>query len=212
MSLHDYLYQFLKQATGSEPLAGQLEKLFKRIDKDASDRDGAANGTGVSVEEFGAGPFHMTELTLDDLTVALTDEATVVAHGNHKLYDFPEGGILILGALSDLDLTKDAAGVNDTWDGDFALGTAAAAADTTLTGTEDDVLPSTATPQAVGGATTANGLSTSSEMSVHDGTTTAKDLYLNVLVDDADHDVGATATNLIFNGTIRVFWIDLGDF
>lgn len=47
---------------------------------------------------------------------------------------------------------------------------------------------------------------------VFDGTSTAKDLYINFLVDDADHDVTTTPCNLILNGTVKVYWLNLGDY
>lgn len=209
MTLHNNVTEMLGAALANRTLGKQVGDLIKRLDNVS---DGAANGTGVSVTEYGAGPIHFTKFTLTDLAVALTDVASTVAHGSHKLYDFPAGAILILGAVADLDVTKSSAGVNATWDGDFGLGTAAAAGDATLTTTEDDVIPTTATPQAVSGVTTANGQSTASENVVHDGTTTPKDLYLNVLVDDADHNVAGTACNLIFNGTVNVAWVLLGDY
>lgn len=209
MALHEQITHLFQSALSHRVAGQQVGDFVKRLD-DVS--DGAKNGTGVAVREYGSGPFHMTVLTLIDVEVALTDVAATVAHGSLKLYDFPAGAILIFSAVTDLDLTKDAAGVNATWDGDFGLGTAAAAGDASLTSTEDDILPTTATPQAVAGVTTANGQSTAAENVVHDGTTTPKDLYLNVLVDDADHDVASTPTSLIFNGTIRVAWLQMGDY
>lgn len=173
---------------------------------------GAANGTGVAATEYGNGVIHKTVLTLTDHAISLTDETSTIAYGGSKIYDLPEGAVLMLGALSDLAVTKSSAGVDDDWDGDFALGTAAADNDATLDGTEDDILPSTATPQASSGATTANGQSTGSEIAVHDGTSSADDVYLNVLVDDTDHNVDGTACDLIFNGTITLYWINLGNY
>ena len=60
---------------------------------------------------------------------------------------------------------------------------------------------------------TASGTSTSTECpKIFDGHTTAKDLYLNLLVDDADQDVTGTACDLIVNGSLIVVWAKLGDF
>lgn len=173
---------------------------------------GAKNGSTVAAAEYGVGMMHKTVLTLTDHVVALTDEAETIAYGGTKIYDFPEGAIMTVGCTADLDLTKSSAGVNDDWDGDFGLGTATAGNDDSLTNTEDDILPTTATPQASAGATTSTGQSAAAENVVFDGTSTAKDLYLNYLVDDADHNVGGTACNLIANGTITLFWINLGDY
>jgi hypothetical protein len=153
-----------------------------------------------------------TVITLTDHAIALTDEAGIVAYGGSKIYDFPEGLIMFVGAVTDIDLTKSSAGVNDDWDGDMGLGTVTAGNDATLSSTEQDLIPTTATPQASSGVTTADAQSTATEgLALHDGTATAVDVYLNFLVDDADHDVTSTACNLICNGTVTLTWISLGD-
>lgn len=168
--------------------------------------------TGLSVDEQGVGPLRRTVLRFTDVAFALTDEAGVVAYTGKKVYDFPEGAVLFLGAEADLALTKSSAGVNADWDGDFALGTVTASNNNSLASTEQDLIPTTATPQAAAGATTAKGVSTGTEAAkVLDGTGTAKDAYLNFLVDDADHDVTATPCNLIVNGTVTITWLAIGD-
>lgn len=172
---------------------------------------GAAAGTGVSVKETGFGDFKSSIFTFADVTLALTDVAGTIAYTSLKFYDFPVGYIYVISVCSDLAVTKSSAGVDADWNGDFAIGTAAAAADNGLTSTEVDLLPKTATPKAVSGVTTADGASTATEHAVHDGTTTAKDAYINILVDDADQDVTTTACNLILNGTIRINWVFMGD-
>lgn len=174
---------------------------------------GAAAGTGVVATENGVGRIHTTTLTLTNTPVVLVDEAGVVAYGGLKVYDLPEGAIQFLGAVTDLDLTLSAAGVNADWDGDVGLGTVTASNNNSLASTEQNILPTTATPQAVASATTANGQSTITEAGiVINGTTTAGDVYLNLLVDDADHDVTSTPTNILCNGTIKLVWVQLGDY
>lgn len=173
---------------------------------------GSPNLAGVTVVEEGHLNYHETLIRLTNVTVALTDEAGVVAYVGSKVYDFPAGAILFLGATAEIDITKSSAGVNANWDGDFGLGTVTASNNATLATTEQNFIPTTATAQAVNGKTVAEGVSTSTEAcKVHDGTATAIDLYLNVLVDDADHDVTGTACNFIYNGEIRLKWIHLGD-
>lgn len=171
---------------------------------------GAVAGLGVTATEYGEGTIHRTRINLVTVTVPLVDEAGVVAYGSLKIYDFPEGAILLLGAITDLDVTKSSAGVSDTWDGDIALGSVAAANDADLTGTEADIMAKSATPQATAGATTAN--SANAALTLLDGTTAAKDCFVNLLVDDADHDVTGTPCNLVLNGTITLVWIKLGDY
>lgn len=173
---------------------------------------GAAAGSGVTAAEYGDGVVHQTVLTLASTPVVLADEAGVVAYGGLKVYDFPAGAIFLLGAVADLALTKSSAGVNADWDGDFGLGTVTASNNATLSSTEQDLIPTTATPQASAGATTARGISTSTEAAkVLDGTATAKDAFLNILADDADHNVAGTACNIIATGTVKISWVNLGD-
>lgn len=168
--------------------------------------------TGLSVDEQGVGPLRRTVLRFKDVSFALTDAAGVVAYSGKKVYDFPEGAVLFLGAEADLALTKSSAGVNADWDGDFSVGTATASNNNTLSSTEANLIPSTATPQATDGATTAKGVSTSTEAAkILDGTSAALDAYLNFLVDDADHDVTGTPCNLVVNGTLTLLWINTGD-
>jgi hypothetical protein len=173
---------------------------------------GAAAGTGVVATEGGDGVVHQTTLTLTNTPVVMADEAGVVAYGGLKIYDMPAGAILMLGAVSDLDLTLSAGGINADWDGDVGIGTVTAGNDATLAGTEQNIIPTTATPQASGSATTANAQSTATENAVIDGTGTDPDVYLNFLVDDADHDVTGTPTNIVCNGTITLTWVNLGDY
>ena len=173
---------------------------------------GSPNGTGVAAEYAALGSVKKVVLRLTDHAVTMVDEAGVVAYGSSKIFDFDEGHIIFVAAIADLDLTLSAAGINATWDGDMGLGSAAAGNDGTLSSTEQDFIPTTATPQAVASVTTANGVSTATESGVfHDGSTTAKDMYLNLLVDDADHDVTSTPTNIIVNGTVEIYYYDLGD-
>lgn len=172
------------------------------------------NGTGVSldyVKELGGG-WRQARLRLVNTPVVMADNAGVVAYGSLKVMDMPEGLMAFAGAVMDLAITKSSAGVIDTWDGDIALGTTAADNSAALAATEQDLIPTTATPQAVAGATTGDAKSTSTEaFKLLDGTSAAKDVYLNVLVDDTDHDVTGTPCNLIMNGTITLHYMMLGD-
>lgn len=167
--------------------------------------------TGLSVVEMGDGAFHFTKLKFVDVAFALTDVAGVVAYSGKKVYDFPAGFIQIVGAVADLALTKSSAGVNADWDGDFGVGQVTASNNATLSSTEQDIIGTTATPQAVAGATTARG-SGPVQAALLDGHTTPIDLYLNFLVDDGDQDVTGTPCNLIVNGHLNVAWINMGDY
>lgn len=188
---------------------GLIRSLSQLYDYDGQ---GTVAGTGVSSTEYGIGAIRKTVFTFTNAQVTMVDEAGVVAYGGLKIYDMPAGAIMFHGCVSDLDLTLTAAGINADWDGDFGIGTVTASNNNSLATTEQNILPTTATPQASGSATTANGQSTATENAVVDGTSTAVDVYFNILVDDADHDITTTPTNIILNGTITLFWTNLGDY
>ena len=171
---------------------------------------GAPAGTGVTSGER-AGAVRQVAVTFDGATVTMADNAGVVAFGSLKFYDLPAGLIYILGCTASLTLTRTAAGINADFDGDFGIGTVAANNGATLATTEQNIIPTTATAQAVAGVATITGRSTATEIALYDGTATAVDVYLNILVDDADHDITTTPSNLTVSGTILLTYINLGD-
>lgn len=195
-----------------------FDRALKRLYDEADDQKrgittrkaAVTSVTGLTLADEGFGGLRKYTFTFDDVAVTMADEAGVVGYGGLKIMDFAAGAILVLGAVADLDLTKSSAGINDTWDGDFGVGTVTASNNATLASTEQNIIPTTATPQAVSGATTANGQSTG--VAFLDGTSTAVDVYLNFLVDDADHDITGTAANIIVNGTLTIWAINLGDY
>lgn len=174
----------------------------------AGAQGGTPNGKGVKVEASQVG-YTKTVLHFDDTPIPLVDEAGVVAYGSLKVFDMPVGLVLVASAVADLAVTKSSAGVIAAFDGDFGVGSAAAGNNNALAGTEQNIIPTTATPQAVAGATTAKGISTAALQL--DGTAGAVDVFLNFLVDDADHDVTTTPCNLILNGTLTLIWAIAGD-
>lgn len=169
-----------------------------------------ANGTGVALSVSAEGAVKRVRLTLTNTPVVLADNPGVVAYGSLKVLDFPEGYIQIMGLVANLALTKSSAGVNNDWDGDFGVGTVAADNGATLATNEQNLIASTSTPQAVAGATTAKGFSTTGG-AIFNGSSTPVDVFLNILVDDTDHDVTTTPCNIVVNGTIDVTYCLLGD-
>lgn len=169
---------------------------------------GAAAGSGVS-RRTGTG-LRTDIFTFKDVHMPMIDNAGVGAHAALKFCDMPEGIVDIEACVANLTLTKSAAGVNATWNGDFGVGSTAADNSATLATTEQNIIPTTATPAAVAGVTTAKGQQAATTIQL-DGHTTPVDLYLNILVDDADQDVTTTPTDIIVNGTIRVTYANAGD-
>ena len=176
---------------------------------------GAKNGATVSVVEQGDALLHKTIITRTATPVTITDDAEVAQFGGTgKLYDFPEGLILTLGAVVDGAVTLGTTGtITTTWAGGVALGTATATTGTTLTGTEADIMPevdvgaATASVAVVDAVSVATALTESGARWL-DGTATAKDLFLNLVVDDSATHTSGTGT---FTGTVTVTWLNLGD-
>ncbi|HUT62019.1 MAG TPA: hypothetical protein VNA25_29630 [Phycisphaerae bacterium] len=176
---------------------------------------GAVAGATITAVEKGDGVVHKTVLTCTALPITITDEAAAGQFGGSKVYDFPAGLIMTLGAVIDGSVTA-VAPIIATWDGDVALGTAAPTDHATGLVVADTgrYLQSTATTQAVAFVGNVDAISiatglTETAARCTDGTATALDLFLNLLIDDNAAHVGAMSAT--FTGTITIAWINLGD-
>lgn len=188
-----------------------------RIDAGASEANytygtltnvGAKNGSTVTAAEYSDGVINKTVLTLTATPITITDDAGVAQYGGAgKIYDLPDGAISFIGCVVSGTLTLGTTGtIIDTYASNVSLGTATATTGATLTGTEADIMASVANATAV--AKAAAVAATSAGMTVVDGTATAKDVYLNVVVaDDATHTSG-TGT---FTGTVTMLWTTVAD-
>jgi hypothetical protein len=186
----------------NEPQSETVAQLF------GGGSAGAINGTGVALTEH-TGGVHQTKLTLTGVSITMTDATTAGSHGSLKLYDFPAGVIQVLGATTDLTITA-AAGIGATASVVGSLGTVTTQTDNAaLTSTEADIIPSTACTLTTS-AGTMKGKSTATEMAagIFDGTSTAKDLFLNFAVPDAGSTANSTLT---VNGTVTFTWANHGD-
>ncbi len=174
--------------------------------------NGAAAASGnVASEQQGV--VHQTLLTLTDVAVAVSD-ANV--GGGTKIYDFPEGRILILGAVAALAFKTTstlASTLNAGVTGNFGVGTVQTTnqASGTLATTQQNIIPTTNFTSSatinVAGAVAKGALAASAPF---DGTTTPVDAYLNIGVATAtDIDGDATVTA---SGTVLITWMNLGDY
>lgn len=133
-----------------------------------------------------------------------------VGWGTAVIGDLPEGNILLLGAVSYLQFTgPTSASLVDTFDGDYSIGSAPTD-DATLSGSEVDIIQSTA----LGAATAevsprARGTSAASAAGVIlDNTDGSLELNLNLLIDDAD--ISGTVA-MTASGHLFLSYIVLGD-
>lgn len=173
---------------------------------------GAVAGSGATVVEYGNGVIHKSVITLDSLQVDVTSVTTGAGVGGTKIYDFPEGYIHVLGCTADLSIAvlTEADFTDGTPEGDVGIGTVAPAnADALGTDATDDDI-ATATPFTMSAYAATVDLPPDGSVFL-DGTSTAKDVYLNAYVDAADIDDDTTG-ELLFSGTVTIVWVNCGDY
>lgn len=165
--------------------------------------------------EFGNSVARKTIIQCLDLLITITDEVDTAQYGGVKVYDFPEGVLLLKGMRVSGILTAGVTGtIINNWDGDVAVGSATATTGTTLVGTEADYMPSVAVSAGASdklGVVSAYSVATAlteTPVRVTDGSSTAKDMFLNFVIDDDATHVAGTA---LFDGTIEFNWEMLGD-
>jgi hypothetical protein len=191
-------------------LARRIDMLAREVYSDTNGAGSPGHDSIAALEGCCAG-FHQTVLTCTATPLVLTDDAGVAVYGGVKVYDFPAGLLLIFGAVIDGSIT--AVQVLATFDGDVALGTATATTGATLVSTEADIMPSVELTTAVAKVANCDAVSAATALTESgarwfDGTTTAKDMYLNFVIDeDAANDTSTGS----FTGTIEFMWAILGD-
>lgn len=143
------------------------------------------------------------------VTLSNFDGASGVAWDTGVISDFPEGNILVLGALLDLTAIEADAGIIATFSGNVSVGSTPTA-DNTLATTEVDVIPSTAFGPAVSSSATIRAPSTASQGgTILDNTDGSLELNLNVLI--ADASISADNAAMTFTGTLQLVYVVLGD-
>jgi len=175
----------------------------------AGDTTQPATGS-ITVKNVQFGPFCQTTLTLNNVPQTVTDGTE---YQGTKIYDFPAGRINVLGCTATLQQKTTSAlatTLNASSTGAIALGTATAS-NVSLTSTMVDLLPSTAFTSSatinVAGTAVSAALAASAQF---DGTSTAKDVYLNTAYATTT-DVDGNATQTI-SGTVVLTWAALGDY
>ena len=137
--------------------------------------------------------------------------AAGVGFGSVALAALPEGNVLFLGAVASLRFSAISANASNAiaaFNGDYAIGSGADA-DGALSGTEVNMVTSTALGPAVARVTPfARG--TGAVQAVLDNTAKTVAINLNVLMDAADI-TDATTVTLTVEGTLDIAYLMLGD-
>lgn len=148
--------------------------------------------------------------TVRDVTLTV-DGATGVGVGTVVIGDLPEGNIQFGGATAYMQFTgPTSAGLVDTWQGDYGIGTTPAG-DATITGADVDIIPSTAIAAATAEASPrTRGASTAAlSGAVFDNTDGSLELNLNLLIDDAN--ISADGIAMTVNGELAISYMVLLD-
>lgn len=161
------------------------------------------------IRSLGRNPFAqpVRKLSIPVRNAALSIAGTSgVGFGSVVIGDFPAGNILLLGAVAYMQLTTVDADVQATFDGDFAVGTAATA-DATITGVDANIVGSAALGAATGGVSPiARG--TGATTAIVDNTDGTLEMNLNVIIDDAN--ISGTG-DFTVNGVLHIAYTVLGD-
>ena len=174
--------------------------------------------TGMTVVESGDAVVRKTVFTFAQAggaTYAAADSfavADATAMGGRKIYTFPEGRILVLGAVASLSLGVKTASttINDAAAVNYAMGTAAPTEAALTTASGIDLLPKSGAVTMGTNPAYSTAVKNQLVASAHfDGTAGAKTVNLNFGLGtdteiDADAAIGVT-------GTISLVWILLGD-
>jgi len=186
--------------TGNSTVTGTLTTGGLR----SSVGTGTAAAATVTAVVKGGDVWKQAVLTLAD-HVILIDGSSGVGFGATNLYAFPEGRIWVAGVVvENLILTPDGADLADGEGGDMSLGTVGTA-NATLDGTAVDLIAKTSTDPIHG----TNDIALADNTAHFDGSSTAVNVALSWIADDAD--VATISTNTV-NGIITITYALLGDY
>jgi len=145
-----------------------------------------------------------------DHTVTVTATGAAIGFGSVVLSGLPEGQIKMLGAAIAVTFSGSGADANlaDTFDGDFGVGTTPAG-DATITGTDVNVIASTALGAATAEVSPLKNVINGTD-AVFDNTAADLELNLNVLI-DAANITDDTSVDLQAQGVIEFTFITLLD-
>lgn len=199
----------------SEPVNANV-KVIKTVDMDVAPTSSvgvvpSAVSPYVTVVESGDSQIHKSVFTLTALPITMRDTEQ---GGGAQIYTFPAGRIFHMGSIGSIAVTTTSvladtlnAGVTCNW----GVGTTTQASATVATTEQDLVNVAAFTASAtinVAGAT-ATGVGPA-VLASHDGTSTAKAVFVNLAVAGAtDIDANATVT---VSGTITINWLNVGDY
>lgn len=165
----------------------------------------AATASNVTASHIGDPAMRRTVLTLAATPVVVAPGGTGTnGYGGTKIWDFPEGRVLLHGCVMDLNVTVDAANLDAADSGDVSVGSAVVTDGDLTDATDIDFCAAVNLDPITNAAHSA--LASAAQF---DGTATAKDMYLNMNI--SSNDISTTSTNTV-SGTVTFTWSFLGDY
>jgi len=145
-----------------------------------------------------------------NFSIDITGSTGVAVYGTQVVGDMAAGDIVLLGVTSDIgfDATGDTH-IADEWEGDYSVGTTPTS-DTTLSGTEVDIIPSTAliagaADKIVPAARAVSSVATLVPLDNRDG---SLEVNLNLVV-DADEITNAEDATIVVSGKLELSYVVL---
>ena len=151
-------------------------------------------------------PFNVSRLPLANVNLAITDTGANGAHGTLHLATFPEGGIFVAGVVASAMVARVGSAIGATAGVKLGLGESTVGVDNSaLASNEQNILPVNTATLSSGSGTWAT---QQTNLLILSGASAAKQIHLNVAIDDAD--VSASDA-LIINGFVDIMWAFAGD-
>lgn len=147
---------------------------------------------------------------LDGLTFDITGTTSTAKSATAVVGDFPEGNILLLGAVAYVQVSGPggSADLADNWEGDFSFGSAPTA-DATLNNAEVDIIPSTALAAATAEVSPLTRATNATQV-ILDNTDGSLEINFNFAI-DADEVTNAETVSFTVTGILHVIYSVLGD-
>lgn len=139
------------------------------------------------------------------------DGASGVGFATVVLGDFPEGNILLLGAVSYLSVRASGseAGLLAAWEGDVGVGTTPMS-DATISAGDEDIIASHSHIAVAEIGPRTRGTSLAADTGeIHDNTDGSLEINVNVLIDD--DDISADDIEMFVDGEVTISFVMMGD-
>lgn len=168
-----------------------------------------AKGLRRSLARAAAQERGVRHLRVRDINIVVNvDGATGVGFGSAAIRGFPEGNLLLLGAVAYATVDDDGhANVTEDFVGDFGIGTTPAS-DATISGTDEDIIVETALAAATDGVSPRT-RAVNATTAVLDNTAGTAEINFNLLIDDAEID--ADDIDMLVDLELDIAYMVMGD-